>query len=60
MPFILAAERLMESGLPRQWIRTMLFELSRIANVALFWVTWRCGSGAVTPVFYPSVTASTC
>ena len=38
VPFILAAERLMEIEAPprAQWIRTALFELSRIANVVLF------------------------
>ena len=38
VPFILAAERLMEIEAPprAQWIRTLLFELSRIANVTLF------------------------
>src|SRR5213075_3438870 len=35
VPFILAAEKLMEVEAPprAQWIRTILFELSRIANV---------------------------
>ena len=38
VPFILAAERIMEIEAPprAQWIRTILFELSRIANVSLF------------------------
>ncbi|MEZ5166245.1 MAG: hypothetical protein R2695_07040 [Acidimicrobiales bacterium] len=38
VPFILAAERLMEVEAPpqAQWIRTLLFEMSRIANVVLF------------------------
>ena len=38
VPFILAAERLMDVEAPprAQWIRTVLFELSRIANVVLF------------------------
>ena len=38
VPFILAAEKLMEVEAPprAQWIRTVLFELSRIANVVLF------------------------
>ena len=38
VPFILAAEKLMEIEAPprAQWIRTILFELSRIANVGLF------------------------
>ncbi|MEZ5264985.1 MAG: NADH-quinone oxidoreductase subunit D 1 [Acidimicrobiales bacterium] len=54
VPFILAAERLMEVEAPprAQWIRTMLFELSRIANVALFLGDMAVQLGAVTPVFY--------
>ena len=38
VPFILAAEKLMEIEAPprAQYIRTILFELSRIANVSLF------------------------
>jgi NADH-quinone oxidoreductase subunit D len=38
VPFILAAEKLMDIEAPprAQWIRTILFELSRIANVSLF------------------------
>ena len=38
VPFILAAEKLMDIEAPprAQWIRTILFELSRIANVGLF------------------------
>ena len=38
VPFILAAEKLMEVEAPprAQVIRTILFELSRIANVSLF------------------------
>src|SRR5215212_4507377 len=38
VPFILAAERLMEVEAPTraQWIRTILFELGRIANITLF------------------------
>ena len=38
VPFILAAEQLMEVEAPARatWIRTILFELSRIANVTLF------------------------
>ena len=54
VPFILAAERLMEVEAPprAQWIRTILFELSRIANVALFLGDMAVQLGAVTPVFY--------
>ena len=38
VPFILAAEKLMEIEAPprAQWIRTILFELCRIANITLF------------------------
>src|SRR5688572_4867838 len=38
VPFILAAERLLDVEAPprAQWIRTILFEMSRIANLSLF------------------------
>ena len=54
VPFILAAERLMEVEAPprAQWIRTALFELSRIANVVLFLGDMAVQLGAPTPVFY--------
>ena len=54
VPFILAAERLMEIEAPprAQWIRTALFELSRIANVVLFLGDMGVQLGAITPVFY--------
>jgi NADH-quinone oxidoreductase subunit D len=54
VPFILAAEKLMEIEAPprAQWIRTILFELSRIANVSLFLGDMAVQLGAVTPVFY--------
>ena len=54
VPFILAAERLMEVEAPprAQWIRTALFELSRIANVVLFLGDMAVQLGATTPVFY--------
>ena len=53
VPFILAAEKLMEIEAPprAQWIRTILFELSRIANIALFLGDLGVQLGAVTPVF---------
>jgi NADH-quinone oxidoreductase subunit D len=53
VPFILAAEKLMEVEAPprAQWIRTILFELSRIANVSLFLGDLGVQMGAVTPVF---------
>ena len=42
-----------------QYIRTILFELSRIANISLFLGDLGVQMGAVTPVFYGSATAST-
>jgi NADH-quinone oxidoreductase subunit D len=49
----LAAEKLMGIEAPprAQWIRTILFELSRIANVSLFLGDLGVQLGAVTPVF---------
>ena len=54
VPFILAAEQLMEIEAPprAQWIRTILFELSRIANISLFLGDMGVQLGALTPVFY--------
>jgi NADH-quinone oxidoreductase subunit D len=54
VPFILAAEKLMEIEAPprAQYIRTILFELSRLANVGLFLGDLGVQMGAVTPVFY--------
>ena len=43
-----------------QWIRTILFEMSRIANVVAVPRRPRRAGRAVTPVFLPSATASTC
>jgi NADH-quinone oxidoreductase subunit D len=53
VPFILAAEKLMGIEAPprAQWIRTILFELSRIANVSLFLGDLGVQMGAITPVF---------
>jgi NADH-quinone oxidoreductase subunit D len=53
VPFILAAEKLMQIEAPprAQYIRTILFELSRIANVSLFLGDLGVQVGAVTPVF---------
>jgi len=53
VPFILAAEKLMEIEAPprAQYIRTILFELSRIANITLFLGDLGVQLGAVTPVF---------
>ena len=54
VPFILAAEQLMGIEAPprAQWIRTILFELSRIANVSLFLGDLGVQLGAITPVFF--------
>ena len=54
VPFILAAERLMEIEAPprAQWIRTLLFEMGRIANITLFLGDMGVQLGALTPVFY--------
>ncbi|MDH4280295.1 MAG: NADH-quinone oxidoreductase subunit D 1, partial [Acidimicrobiia bacterium] len=54
VPFILAAEQLMDIEAPprAQWIRTILFELARIANVTLFLGDMGVQLGAVSPVFY--------
>ena len=54
VPFILAAEQIMGVEAPprAQWIRTVLFELSRIANVVLFLGDMGVQLGAVTPVFF--------
>ena len=62
VPFILAAEELMEVEAPprAQWLRTIFFEMARIANLTLFLGDMGVQLGALTPVFYPSATASTC
>ncbi len=54
VPFILAAEKLMGIEAPprAQYIRTILFELSRIANVTLFLGDLGVQLGAITPVFF--------
>ena len=54
VPFILAAEQLMEVEAPPRaaWIRTILFELSRLANIALFLGDMGVQLGAITPVFF--------
>lgn len=54
VPFILGAERLMGVEAPprAQHIRTILFELSRIANVSLFLGDLGVQLGAITPVFF--------
>jgi NADH-quinone oxidoreductase subunit D len=54
VPFILAAEKLMEIEAPprAQWIRTLLFELSRVANITLFVGDMALHIGAMTAAFY--------
>ncbi len=54
VPFILAAETLMDIEAPprAQWIRTVFFEMARIANVTLFLGDMGVQLGALTPVFY--------
>jgi NADH-quinone oxidoreductase subunit D len=54
VPFILAAERLLEVEAPprAQWIRTVMFEMSRLANISLFLGDMGLQLGAVTPAFY--------
>lgn len=54
VPFILAAEQLLEVETPEraQYIRTVLFEMGRIANLMLFLGDMGVQLGAVTPVFY--------
>jgi NADH-quinone oxidoreductase subunit D len=54
VPFILCAEKLMGIEAPprAQWIRTIMFEMSRIANVSLFLGDLGVQLGAITPVFY--------
>jgi len=54
VPFILAAEQLMGVEAPprAQWLRTIFFEMARIANVSLFLGDMGVQLGAITPVFY--------
>src|SRR5688572_28159380 len=54
VPFILAAERLLDVKAPQRarWLRTIFFELSRIANLTLFLGDMAVQLGALTPVFY--------
>ena len=54
VPFILAAERLMEVEAPprAQYIRTALFEMSRIANLVLFAGDTALQIGGQTAAFY--------
>ena len=54
VPFILAAEQLMEIEAPPRAtaIRTILFEMSRLANITLFIGDLALQLGAQTPAFY--------
>src|SRR3954447_16746141 len=54
VPFILAAEKLMDVEAPprAQWIRTILFEMARIANISLFIGEMALHIGAITAAFY--------
>jgi NADH-quinone oxidoreductase subunit D len=54
VPFILACEQLMDIEAPprAQWIRTILFELSRISNIILFLGDMSVQLGALTPIFF--------
>jgi NADH-quinone oxidoreductase subunit D len=54
VPFVLGAERLMGIEAPprAQWIRTLLFEMARVANIGLFLGEMGAQLGALTPVFY--------
>ena len=54
VPFILAAEKLMDVEAPprAQWIRTIFFEMSRMANIMLFLGDMGVQLGALTPVFF--------
>jgi NADH-quinone oxidoreductase subunit D len=54
VPFILAAETLMgvEAPARAQWIRTILFEMSRLANIVLFLGELGVQMGALTAAFY--------
>ena len=54
VPFVLAAERLMEIEAPprAQWIRTILFEMGRIGTMCIFIGEMGVQLGAITPAFY--------
>jgi NADH-quinone oxidoreductase subunit D len=54
VPFILAAENLLGVEAPprAQWLRTIFFEMARIANISLFLGDMGVQLGAITPVFY--------
>ena len=54
VPFILAAEQLMDIEAPprARHIRTILFEMARVANIVLFLGDLGVQLGAVTPAFF--------
>jgi NADH-quinone oxidoreductase subunit D len=54
VPFILAAEKLMGVEAPprAQYLRTIFFEMARIANLQLFLGDMGVQLGAITPVFF--------
>ncbi len=54
VPFILAAEQIMGIVAPprAQYIRTMLFEMARIANIVLGVGDMGVQMGAITPIFF--------
>ncbi|MGH2686877.1 MAG: NADH-quinone oxidoreductase subunit D [Actinomycetota bacterium] len=54
VPFILAAEKLMAVEAPprAKYIRTIFFEMARIANISLFLGEMGVQLGAVTPAFF--------
>src|SRR6202165_1552160 len=54
VPFILAAEKLMDVEAPprAQLIRTILFEMARVANIGLFLGEMGLQLGAMTAAFY--------
>jgi NADH-quinone oxidoreductase subunit D len=54
VPFILAAEQLMDIEAPprARYIRTILFEMARVANIVLFLGDLGVQLGAVTPAFF--------
>ncbi len=54
VPFILAAEQLMDIEAPprARHIRTIFFEMARIANITLFLGDMGVQLGAVSPIFY--------
>ena len=54
VPFILAAEQLMEVEAPEraQWIRTILFEMSRLGHMIMFLGDMGVQVGGLTAIFY--------